>query len=170
MTLEVETGAGLVNAESYASVADADAYFAARGITAWTGSGNAKEQALRKGTQWLDDRFAYLWLGFKGTNEQALRWPRYDVVTMDGFVLSSTAIPQALKNACCEAALLSLTGQPLFVAETGGSGSLAAERIKIGELEIDEKFNGEKSAQPTYPLIVAMLSDLISGGSSVERS
>lgn len=35
MALEVEDGSGKANADSYISVADADAYFAARGITLW---------------------------------------------------------------------------------------------------------------------------------------
>ena len=39
----VEDGTGLVDANSYASVAEADAYFSARGVTDWKNSDTAKE-------------------------------------------------------------------------------------------------------------------------------
>lgn len=54
MTLVVEDGSIVSGAESYASVAQADAYFAARGITIWSPLLDAeKEQALRRATDYM---------------------------------------------------------------------------------------------------------------------
>jgi hypothetical protein len=48
MTLTTETGAGLPNADSYASLAAADARCASLGVTAWAAlAESAKEIALR---------------------------------------------------------------------------------------------------------------------------
>lgn len=78
MSLTVEDGTGLANADSYASRADADAYHAARGNAAWAAaSTDARDAALRKATQYLDTR--YRWTGNRLTVAQALEWPRYFV-------------------------------------------------------------------------------------------
>ena len=46
MAIVTEDGTGKSDAQSYLSLADADAYFTARGVSAWTGSNAVKEAAL----------------------------------------------------------------------------------------------------------------------------
>jgi hypothetical protein len=54
MALITETGAGLANAESLISVADADTYHSGVGNTDWAAlSVTDKEQALRRATQYM---------------------------------------------------------------------------------------------------------------------
>jgi hypothetical protein len=171
LTLVVETGSGDPTAESYASVADANAYFSARGVSTWDGLDPAKEVALRLGTSWLDGKYAAQFKGYRASSTQALRWPRAGVNDADGYAIASTTIPTALKNACCEAALLSLTGSPLFVADTTGDGGLESEKIVIGPIEVAQSFSGgAKTTQPSYPAIEALLFGLIGSGSTVERA
>ena len=95
MTLIVEDGTGLPDAESYASVAQADTYFAARGVVAWSGTDAAKEAALRRATDYMAAVFGRLWRGWRASDTQALDWPR---TGWDG-------VPAAVQRACMELAL-----------------------------------------------------------------
>ena len=74
MSIIVEDGTGLTTAVAYVAVADADAYHTAMGNTAWTGTDAAKEIALRRATQYLDNRYTYR--GTRLTSTQALEWPQ----------------------------------------------------------------------------------------------
>jgi hypothetical protein len=105
MSLNVETGQGGADSESYASVTDADTYFAARGFALWASemSTTEKEQALRRGTEYMQAYYNGRWKGEKYSCTQALDWPRYAVV-VDGFELEYDNIPTQLKNACIKLA------------------------------------------------------------------
>lgn len=123
MTLVTTPGAA--NADSYASLVEANAYFTARGINAWTGTDIVKEQALRRATTYLDNQYRDKWRGIRYEQAQNLAWPRvngyrstsggmieplYDV---DGFEIAYDAIPAQVRNATCEAALLVIGGVTL---------------------------------------------------------
>lgn len=108
MALVVEDGAGKADAESYASVAYADAYHAARGNTAWAAlTTSAKEIALRNGTGYIDANYTFK--GQKNTQEQALQWPRYGAY-IDNFLWPSDELPPDLLKATCEMALRASAG------------------------------------------------------------
>lgn len=84
MTLIVEDGTGKVNSESYASVADADAYLGARGYTDWTDlTEGQKEIALRKATDYMVQVYRLRWKGDRKTATQRLDWPRVDAAIPD---------------------------------------------------------------------------------------
>ena len=77
MTLVVETGAGFPNADSYASVEQADAYAGNYGLT-WTGDAATKEVALRRATAFLDANYRARFPGYRRNRRfQSLEWPRY---------------------------------------------------------------------------------------------
>lgn len=93
MSLIVENGSSLTNAESYASVADADAFHAARGNSDWDALGTvAKEQALRLATDHMHAAYRLRWKGYRTHSSQALDWPRVTVAKFDG------AIPDGYGN------------------------------------------------------------------------
>ena len=76
LTLIKEDGTAKVDANSYASAADGDAYHDGHlYATAWTGATLAnKEKALVMATRLIDGEYQFN--GFKGSDEQALQWPR----------------------------------------------------------------------------------------------
>lgn len=111
MTLMVEDGSGLPDAEAYCSVAFADAYHASRGNKAWAGAVAAREAALRRATDFMTQTCAERWKGERVSMHQALDWPRYSVV-VDGYELDADSVPVAIQRACAELALRALT-QPL---------------------------------------------------------
>ena len=106
MALIVETGSIIADAESYCSVADATTYHAARGNTAWAAltTDALREAALRKATDFMRQAYRSRWQGVKVDEDQALDWPRYDVV-VEGYVIASNIVPAEVKNACAELAL-----------------------------------------------------------------
>lgn len=115
MSLIVEDGTGLSTAESYISVADATAYFAARGDATWAAlaSDTVREQLLRKATDYMAGTYAGRWAGMRVTTTQALDWPRAWVPNRDapsGYRSSSayypsTSVPTAVARACAELAV-----------------------------------------------------------------
>lgn len=102
MSLIIEDGTGLPDAESYVSVADADQYAQAMGLSSWLATDVTeaqKETALRRATQYVDSRYQYK--NSKQDADQALEWPR-------------VGYPWPLKrvlNATCELAVRALTGE-----------------------------------------------------------
>lgn len=95
------TTPGAANADSYATIAEADAYNASRPFsTAWTGADSAKEAALKQAARLLDASFA--WTGAAVDGTQALMWPRSGMFSRTGYPISEAAIPQALKDAQSE--------------------------------------------------------------------
>ncbi|HQI77250.1 MAG TPA: hypothetical protein PK384_12110, partial [Candidatus Latescibacteria bacterium] len=76
LTLVKEDGTGLSNANSYASVAEGDAYFEGHlYATAWTGaSAGSKAAALVMATRLVDSQYQFN--GVRANEGQALQWPR----------------------------------------------------------------------------------------------
>ena len=123
--MTVEDGTGLSDSNSYVSVAFADDYFTSRGVSEWTAlETTAKESALIRATDFVDNCFE--WKGQKGTYEQALQFPRKNLTDKSGY--SVVDIPTVLKQAVCEASLISSKGTELFM--TGEqNGAVTSERI-----------------------------------------
>lgn len=117
MTINVETGSGLPNAESYASVAMADAYHAKRLNTAWASLDTpTKEALLIKATEYMVGQYRERWKGLRTGATQALDWPRYNVQLDDvGFgqvaaYVPWNVVPAEVVNACCWLALQANSG------------------------------------------------------------
>jgi len=106
MALIVESGAGLPDAEAYISVAEADAYFAARGNAAWAALNTAaKEAALRLGADYMEAAYGPKWKGERVSDTQALSWPRGGI---DG--VADDAVPVAVQRANAELAVRASAG------------------------------------------------------------
>lgn len=124
----VETGNGFSDANSYVSVVYGDNYFSARGNTAWEElPEETKEMCLIKATDFVDSSFQ--WRGKKSTQEQALCFPRINLVDDDGYKVEG--IPENLKKAVCECASIISTGKEMFSTQNE-NGAVTSERI--GEL------------------------------------
>lgn len=114
----VEDGTGKTDANSYVSVVFADDYFSSRGVTEWTSLTNdAKEQALIRATDYIDNIFQ--WCGKQVSSEQSLRFPRVNLKDYEGNEI--TGIPNRLKQAVCDVAVIASKDGELFVtAEQNG--------------------------------------------------
>lgn len=115
-------------AESYISVANADAYHVARGNAAWALlSPEVKEQALRKATDYMG-RYSGRWKGERLNAGQVLDWPRAGVV-VDGYEINWETVPAAIANAC---ALLALKASAGDIAPDLGPQK---QSVKVGPIE-----------------------------------
>ena len=141
----VENGTGLPNADSYVSVEFADSYFSARGVSAWVAlTQTQKEQALIKGTDFIDS--IYQWYGKKATTEQSLRFPRVNLRDYEGQEV--TGVPNCLKQAVCDASMLSANGTELFQTKNE-NGDVVSETITTLSFTYSKSDKSEKTTQTT---------------------
>lgn len=129
-----------------------------------TGSDAAKEQALIRAARALDGIYASQWPGAKLVSTQALGWPRSYAEDVDGFYIDG--VPQAVKNAQCEAALIELLAAGSLSPSYDRGGAIIRE--KVGPLETEYANNAP--AGTTYNTISQALASIIGlGGSLVLR-
>ena len=105
LTLIKEIGAGLADANSYADVADGDAYHEGHlYASAWTvPSADQKAVALVMATRLIDAEFQFN--GLRTVMTQALQWPRQECPSPDDDeVLPEDSVPAAVVQATCELA------------------------------------------------------------------
>ena len=116
--------------DSYVSVSDADAYHAIHlYATTWTTATEAnKEIALKMATRILDEKID--WSGSRASSTQALAWGRVDVLD-DGFFVSSSIVPNPIKNATAEFARHLLASDPTGDAQGKGLTSLTVGSIEL---------------------------------------
>lgn len=161
IALVVETGAGLANADSYASVSEFKAYCSKRGL-AFDGYGDDDiEAALRKATVWIDAKYRDQFQGTWTVSTQALEWPRsgalYRRTAVDAY-----SVPVLLKNALCEAAWREMTVSGGLTPDQFGD---QIKRDKVGDVETEFRA-GAVNARPWVPVIDDILSGLLKGSAT----
>lgn len=165
--LITETGAGLADAESYASVAAADARCVSLGLTAWAALTDAdKEIALRKAMIFMAT-YRTRWAGRRVYQHQALDWPRYGVA-VDGFAVPSTIVPLDVVNACIDLAVRAGSGEDLL--PDLDTGSNAIKRDKVGPIDT-EYFQNTTDARERFVAVDALLAPYFcsaDGGNSMK--
>jgi len=148
-----------VGEDSYLSLGDADAYFAARNVTGWSGAPSvAREAALMQATAYIDGSYAFR--GRIADPGQALSWPRTGATDREGRVL--TGIPRRIEHATAELALIALAGDLLPPLERGGK----VVREKVGPVEVE--YLPDADPGRTYPLIDLLLKPLLRPAASHE--
>lgn len=172
MAVIVETGAGRSDANSYLSVADADAYIAAYvGNASWASASTAtKERALMAATQCLDAEYEGRWRGRKASSTQALSWPRVGGVDNDSYAIEWNAVPENLKRACAELALRVVLGDELL-GVVAQPGDVASESKSLGPLSKSVTYVGGRPAGgKQYPKVESLLKPLLEVGGRVYRA
>lgn len=106
MAFVVETGAGLVDSNAYASEAFVDGYHSDRGNTKWVGSASLKQACIIRATDYIEKRFGARFRGMKWGPTQSLEWPRLGAYDDDDYSL--TGVPKQLQQATAEYALRAL--------------------------------------------------------------
>ena len=110
MSLIVEDGSGLSDAESLCSVAYATTYHADRGNTTWAALTTAEqEQALRKATEYMQEIYGERWKGVRAYPiRQRLDWPRA-WADVDLVPVGYNSVPDDVARACASLALRAST-------------------------------------------------------------
>lgn len=163
MALIVEDGSMVAGAESYASVTYANNYFILTGNEAWGDLDlSAKEQALRKATQFMQNEYFSMWQGVKRQYTQALDWPREGVyIAGTDSLVANSIIPNEIKNACCLLAHKASVGALYSDKER----SIKREKIDVLETEYFESDTNQKEYREIDALVRRyMISASASGG------
>ena len=162
MALDATLGA--VNANSYVTQAEADAYFADRmHSSAWSALDDAvKDQLLISSSKMLD--WYINWKGNKATVAQAMQWPRSGAIRPDGTEIDDDVLPPEVMTATYEQAFANIEADRMEDDPLAGIGQLRAGSlmIKAGA----EKPN-QTNASPVPDQIYRILSDLYNQGSSI---
>lgn len=139
MALTLVSTPGAVDANTYCSLAEAEAYFLTRlHNTEWEdASSTDKNAALVWATSILDEEMN--WYGWAMSEEQALRWPRSGLVTPDGYNVTSTTIPMFLRKATAEFALYLIKEDRLADNEMLGIKQIAVSSIQMTRDKFDKK-------------------------------
>ena len=157
MALIVEDGTGKPDAEAYISVADADAYFTARGNATWAAlpDDSAKEAALRLGADYMEGAYGQRWKGCRISQTQALSWPR-DGVCVDGYDLPDDEVPVAVARANAELAVRASAGSLL---EDQGA---QVKSEQVGPIAVTYADGARQSVR--YSAVDAMVASLLAYG------
>lgn len=158
------TTAGSSTADAYVSVEDATTYHAARGHDAWVTDGYqaTHEAAIRRATAWLSVSFS--WKGYRTNGrDQALAWPRTDVLDAEDEEVDSDAIPTEIVHACCEAALYELQNPGGLTPNVTLTERVKSERVGPIAVEYATMPNSPELARPTLTLVRDLVSGLVSG-------
>ena len=142
------TTPGAVNADTYASLAEAVAYVGTLTFTGkWPATEAAQEALLKQAALKMET------LSWKGTRAasaetQALAFPRAGLVDRDGYAIDSTIIPRAVKTAQIALAL--------WLAKKDRTADPSPASLKVGSLEIS---GASRQAFPDH--VMAMLAPFL---------
>ena len=170
--MALDTTPGSATADSYVSLEDSDAYHLAHGGEAWLAPSvddERKEAALRSATRYLDSTYRGRWKGIRAAAAQALAWPRREVIDEDGYDLADDAIPKAIVDATCEAALLIVQGVQLMPQLARG-GMVKSESVTAGPVSTTTTFMDSAPGRDRFLAIEGALSGLIEralGGAAI---
>ena len=165
MALIVEDGSIVAGANSYASVAQADAYHADRLNAEWAAlATDGKESALIKATDYLEQTYADAWKGYRVDADQPLSWPRYDVIAYT-YPFPADSVPLALRNAAIELALKASKG-PLLCDE---GQRVKRKKVDVLETEYDTYSSPQKRYTAVQRALAPYLTNSVGSGIQVVR-
>lgn len=167
MAVTLITTIGSSTANSFVTVADADAYFAGRPFsTGWRDEDTDNKAVFLKAACELMQDFQWLGSRVNPAPTQALAWPRVNCPNPDqvpndwgrNYAFNSDVIPQRVKDAQCEIAEAIRAGGadgPLM----GGAPMGGFTSLKLGDLTIA----ATSTATVTSPLQLKRVQQLLDG-------
>jgi hypothetical protein len=164
-TITVEDGTIVANANSYVSVADADAYFTSMNDTDWsatTVTTTHKQVALLRAMPYLEE------LSWKGTTvsgvDQSLQWPRQDVYDRDNTLLEEDYVPNGIKLAQYEAAIRVLDDREILQPDEYRGGKIISSSI-VGSIATVYKRSAPSGT--VFTIIKGYIKGLIKSDNSI---
>lgn len=155
MAFTVQTDGGVADANAYISVSFFRTYHDDRGnevvsIGGTTYSTNDWQRAIVRATDYLDARFSYV--GIKRQQSQSTEWPRFDAFDRDENYING--VPEAVKEACAEYALIALTNTINPTPTRDDRGQIVVSKTeKVDVLEESTTFApGDSFLLPKYPV------------------
>lgn len=162
MALTPESGAGVAGADSYASQATIDAYWAARphdpNAAVWAAlDSDEKDGAARESTGYIDAICAMRYRGKRAGYIQGLEWPRTGALDDEGYELP--ALPQQLVDAVCELAPRASAARLMKDAEV--SGVVKRTLTEIGPITEEIEYSHGTTDHERYGIVDHLLAPLL---------
>jgi len=173
----VENGNGLVDSNSYVTVAEADQYLENTGRKSglWADGGNSgKQAALITAFVYMFAQWSDRWLGVANYEDQSGDWPRQGVPKKSGYLYDSNAIPNEVKYAQIEYAFIHTNGGGLIINPTYSDTNRPVIEIseKVDVLATTTRYSDRGGSSPpefrSYPIADNLLKNLVTGGSTNE--
>jgi hypothetical protein len=153
------------NANSYVTLAEADAYFeTVPSSTQWDNKqDDKKNRALIAATRWID---SFVFFGDRCDHGQALKFPRNNY-QVDDVELACTAIPNNIKYAQYELARALANDTDAMTGNVGTNGNIA--EAKLGDLEVKYNLASQgtgsvNNIMDVYPWLQSYLGAYMIGG------
>lgn len=164
MALTIDATPKSPTANSYATLAEANAYHEARGFNSeWTSASDTQKNAALAWATRLMERLSY-----KGSVldlAQALRWPRAFVFDLDWREYDRNVVPQCVKDAQAELALYLLKED-----RTEDQGSVGLSEVQVGPLGVKFNTNPGSTRVDILPASVKqLLLPVMEGGGPMAR-
>ncbi|CTQ45766.1 DnaT-like ssDNA-binding protein [Roseibium aggregatum] len=150
------------DATSYASTDEADDFFADRNAPAWnSASFEDQEAALSLATDYLETEYIGRWAGSIASPSQRLSHPRRGVVDPEGRAIPANVIPEPVKRATFELAVLSLSGEDLFARNEDDARVLEVEET-VGPITTKTKYQSAVGISRIFPQVERFIRPLLS--------
>lgn len=166
VSLIVEDGSGLPNANSYCSLEFADTYQASIGNANWAGDDDSKTLALIQATESLDLLYGPKYKSIKiEFNNSALLWPRYAFYDKNWVLYVQNSIPVCLQKATATLAEYILNGSVDQYPLINNDHNIKSTSVKIGDIATATVYNRpiEQPEFDGYRKIDLLLYPIISG-------
>lgn len=150
----------------YGTLAAADTYHSARGNTTWTGDDAAKNIALLRGSEYIDQAFRSAFPGYKaGSRDQLREWPRLNAADIEGIPLDYETVPDEVMWASYEASLRELVSPGSLLPDYDPGGQ--QKRVKVDVIEVEFSApHGVSSVLPIITIIRGILAPILTGSVS----
>lgn len=158
VTLIIEDGSLVANANSYITVTAWDNWATDRGITHSHSDAKISHAILRA----MDYFESLNFLGLKHTETQALQWPR-DRVFVDHYDVDSNEIPKEVKNAMYELTKIELDGDSALNPQ-----ERQTESEQIGDIRVT--YSSNSMMRKRTPAFNHAVRKIIHGVNSVSRT
>lgn len=158
----------VVGTDIYGTFAQAQAYHAMRGNTAWaTMQETDGDPLLVKATDWIERTFYGQWRGDFNPTYGVLSWPRDNAVMDDGCTLI-TGIPDLLVRTMAAVAEIYRSGTDLDQLLTDDA-AVKTERVE-GAVEIEYDVGSRLRGAPVPIHVYRMIEPLLIGGGQLMRA
>lgn len=161
ITLTVEDGSGLLDANSYVDLSFADEFHSTNPHSTWPEDEEQKKKGLITASRMLDQQ--WVWNGYRTTSQQSLQWPREEVRDPDartpqnhlgdyGFrdrnpsYLRGNEVPAFIKRATAALAAIVLGENREVEVESAGLNKFKLD----GVLEVEFNNATEKGVVPEW--------------------
>lgn len=170
MTIVVEDGTGLANADAFVSVAWFRAWADARGKANIDFTDEEIEQAIVRASDYLSESFA--WAGYRlnergaAGGRQALAWPRVGVTDKSGYGLPSDEVPAEVQKATAEIVVKELASPGAMAPVYNAQERVKSERFGSVAFEYDMSNTSAHSARPVILAVMDLIGEFLAAGAS----